>query len=194
MNASLEITDTSEPFDAAKRWVPWLLAYTGARPSEITQLRKHDVIERDGIPALHITPEAGSRKSGTAQAVPLHDHLIAQGFLTFVHDHSDGPLFYKPYQKATNESPTKIKKPRSAQVRQQLAAWVRGLEVQDEELSPNHAWRHTFKQIADRAGIPERTSDSITGHAQKNTGATYGAPTLPEMAEAMKKFPRYVLE
>jgi integrase len=152
------------------------------------------VIERDGIPALHFTPEAGSRKSGAAQAVPLHEHLIAQGFLTFVHDHSDGPLFYKPDQKATNDSPTKIKKPRSAQVRQRLAAWVRSLGVQDEELSPNHAWRHTFKQRADRAEISERMSDSITGHAHRSIGARYGAPTLEDMAEAMKKFPRYVLD
>jgi hypothetical protein len=104
LKASLGITDTSDPFDAAKRWVPWLLAYTGARPREITQLRKHDVIERDGIPALHFTPEAGSRKSGAAQAVPLHEHLIAQGFLTFVHDHSDGPLFYKPDQKGLQKA------------------------------------------------------------------------------------------
>lgn len=49
LRAALEVTDTRKPFDAAKRWVPWLLAYTGARPGEITQLRKGDVIDRDGI-------------------------------------------------------------------------------------------------------------------------------------------------
>jgi hypothetical protein len=53
--------------------------------------------------------------------------------------------------------------------------------VTDEELSPNHAWRHTFKQIADRAGITERTSDYITGHRHRTTGAAYGAPTLEDM-------------
>jgi len=79
-------------------------------------------------------------------------------------------------------------------VRQRLAAWVRDLGVQDEELSPNHAWRHTFKQRADRAEISERMSDSITGHAHRSIGSRYGAPTLEDMAEAMKKFPRYVLD
>jgi len=37
--------------------------------------------------------------------------------------------------------------------------WVRKLALADRELKPNHAWRHTFKQIADRVGISERMSD-----------------------------------
>ena len=61
----------------------------------------------------------------------------------------------------------------------------------NSELSPNHAWRHTFKQIADRAGISERTSDSITGHSHRTEGAKYGAQTLEDMAAALGKFPRY---
>ena len=84
-----------------------------------------------------------------------------------------------------------MKKSRAAQVRQRLAKWVRDLGVNDQELQPNHAWRHTFKQVADRAGISERMSDSITGHAHKSVGAGYGEPTLEDRAEAMKKFPRY---
>ena len=52
-------------------------------------------------------------------------------------------------------------------VRRRLADWVRKLGVTDDELSPMHGWRHTFKARADRAGITERTSDYITGHAQR---------------------------
>ena len=48
LGASLAVTDTRKPIEAAKRWVPWLLAYTGSRPNDMTQLRKQDVIERDG--------------------------------------------------------------------------------------------------------------------------------------------------
>jgi hypothetical protein len=68
---------------------------------------------------------------------------------------------------------------------------VRDLGITDDELSPTHAWRHTFKQVADRAGISERTSDYITGHSHKTEGAKYGAPTLEDMAAALGKFPRY---
>jgi hypothetical protein len=66
-------------------------------------------------------------------------------------------------------------------------------DVKVSELQPNHAWRHTFKQIADRVGISERMSDYITGHSQKSVGASYGAPTLSDMASALKRFPRYSL-
>jgi integrase len=70
-----------------------------------------------------------------------------------------------------------------------LERWKLG--VADDELKPNHAWRHTFKQRADRAGISERMSDYITGHAQRTVGAKYGAATVEDMAAALEKFPRY---
>src|SRR5262249_53787724 len=194
LKSALAISDTSKPFEAAKRWVPWLMAYTGARPTEITQLRKKDVFERDGIHALLLTPEAGSIKSGKARVVPLHEHLVAQGFLKFVESHDEDPLFYRPDRTAKNDDLLKVKKPRAAQVRQRLAKWIADLGVKAPGLQPNHAWRHTFKQIADRAEISERMSDSITGHPHKSVGAAYGAPTLEDMAKAMEKFPQYVLD
>jgi integrase len=129
-----------------------------------------------------------------ARLVPLHEHLIEQGFLKFVADHGAGPLFYDPSRRRPKARKAKVKRPPKSpavQARQRLGAWVRGLGVTDPELSPNHAWRHTFKQIADRNGISERMSDYITGHTPKNAGAAYGAPTLSDMAEALKRFPRY---
>ena len=193
LKASLATAETSTAFEAAKRWVPWLLAYTGARPGEITQLRKQDVIEQDGIHALLLTPEAGSMKNNRARAVPLHEHVLAQGFLKFAQGHSDGPLFHTGKTKVKCDNPVSVSKSHAAQVRQRLAAWIRSLGVTDRELSPNHAWRHTFKQVADRHEITERMSDSITGHAPKSVGAGYGAATLEDKAEALKKFPRYTL-
>ena len=187
LRAATAITNTDTPDMAARRWVPWLCAYTGARPGEITQLRGVDVIEQDGVAALRITPDAGSVKGGKARLVPLHADLIEQGFLKFAAEHGEGPLFYQQSKKADAGK----RKHRAVQARQRLAAWVRGLGVTDPELSPIHAWRHTFKQIADRAGISERMSDYITGHAHRSIGAGYGAPTLEDMAEALKKFPRY---
>ena len=192
--ASVKITETRTAHEACKRWVPWLCAYTGARPGEMTQLRGADVIERDGVHAIRITPAAGTVKGGTARTVPLHEHLIAQGFLEFVHGRGRGPLFFNPVASINNPDPTKQKKPRAAQARQRLATWVRALGVSDPHISPNHAWRHTFKQRADRAGITERMSDYITGHAHKSEGAGYGAPTTDDMAAALKRFPRYALK
>ena len=191
--ASRMFTDTTSSDAAARRWVPWLCAYTGARVGEIAQLRKEDVTEREGIPSLLITPEAGAVKGGSSRVVPLHEHLVAQGFLKFVSGHAEGPLFYNMARRVKRQGSVKQRKPPYAQVRQRLADWVRKLGVKDPHVQPNHAWRHTFKQIADRAGMSERMSDYITGHAHRSVGASYGAPTLEDMAEAMKKFPPYTL-
>ena len=50
--------------------------------------------KRDGIHAIKISPEAGTTKTGKARIVPLHEHLVEQGFLAFVKANGDGPLFY----------------------------------------------------------------------------------------------------
>jgi integrase len=145
LKAASVITDTSNPGRAMRRWVPWLLAYTGARPGEITQLRGQDVKQIDGIWCLNLTPEAGTIKTGKARRVPIHPHLIEQGFLEFVKGRS-GPLFYRPREK--QQDPTDLlnqKKSPAAQAREQLSIWIRKIGIDDLALRPNHAWRHTFK-------------------------------------------------
>jgi integrase len=153
--------------EAAKRWVPWLCAYTGARPGEITQLRGKDVKQQDGIWAIQITPEAGSVKTGRPRTVPLHEHLIAQGFLKFVRAKGDGPLFYNTTTplKATTVDPTNPARARSVKMIHHLGEWVRSIGVTDKAVRPNHAWRHTFKRRAARAKIEPTVRDAICGHS-----------------------------
>ena len=193
LRGSLAVTDTSRKSEAAKRWMPWLCAYTGARGGEMAQLRGADVFNRDGIQAIRITPEAGTVKTRQARVVPIHEHLVAQGFLEFIERSGKGPLFYnaRADEKGLPDDPTNPRKPRAVKARERVASWVRSIGVTDHELKPNHAWRHTFKQIADRVGISERVSDAITGHAPTSVARSYGAPTLEDMAEALKKLPRY---
>jgi integrase len=191
LNAALGVKNTRKPFDAARRWVPWLCAYTGSRPSEVTQLRGMDLIDRGGVFGLKITQEAGTLKSAEARVVPLHEHLLAQGFLGFVRQRGKGPLFYQERAPSTETDPIKRKKPRYAQVRQRLAEWVRELGVDDPELLPNHAWRHTFKAVGRRAGISDKILDDICGHAPATVGRGYGRASFDDMADALKQFPRY---
>lgn len=181
-------------FEAAKRWVPWLCAYTGARAGEMTQLRGRDVDKHGSVLAIRITPDAGSVKTKAMRLVPLHEHLIAQGFDKFAKSKGAGPLFYSDKNIPESKDPTRPVRPRWVKQRERLAGWVRELGVTDPELRPNHAWRHTFKQIAERHGITERMSDHITGHAPANVSRGYGAPTLEDKAGALKKFPRYKLK
>lgn len=191
LTAARAVTDTSTATAAARRWVPWLCAYTGARPGEITQLRGEDVFEQDGVFAIRITPEAGTVKTQKAREVPLHADLVAQGFPGFVKARGTGPLFYNarkaPPEKRDSINPAK---PLFVKAREHLATWVRKQGVTDREVSPNHGWRHSFKQIAGRHDLPERVVDYICGHAPATVGRGYGTPTLADMARIIARFPK----
>ncbi|WP_336978555.1 DUF6538 domain-containing protein [Altererythrobacter fulvus] len=170
----------------ARRWVPWLCAYTGARVNEMTQIRKEDIQKIDGVWTVRITPEAGGVKTNEARTVPLHEHLIDQGFVAAISGKDDGPLFYDPDRQRGGSVRGQHKK-----VGMFLAQWVRDLGVNDPNVQPNHAWRHTFKGICLEAGIEERAADYMQGHASKGQGRKYGSNTIPALANQLAKFPRF---
>ncbi|MBD8680002.1 site-specific integrase [Sphingomonas sp. CFBP 13720] len=191
LSATLKLqTDAPALTQRARRWIPWLCAYTGARVNEISQLRGSDVVEVEGVWTIHITPEAGRVKSGEARTVPLHPHIIEQGFLALVDQVGAGALFYDP---------GRVRKPGAAnrhvsKVGERLAAWVREEGgVADPNVSPNHGWRHTFKTRALEAGMPERFMDAIQGHAARSVGQTYGRVPIKTLAEAVAKLPRFAV-
>jgi integrase len=206
--ASTILSATLAPFSdlmtpehaAARRWVPWICAYTGARVNEITQLRAEDVIRcvfPSGVPgyaagtafwALNITPEAGTVKTGTYRVVPLHDHLIEQGFVAFAMAKGQGPLFYAPERQkkgASGQNPT------YARVGQALGEWVRGLGVDDPNVAPNHGWRHRFKTIGRQVGMDSAKLDAIQGHVQSNEGGEYGEFPAAALKPEIDKMPSY---
>lgn len=195
LQAALLCDDTKSWHERTCRWVPWICAYTGARAGEITQLRAIDVQQRGGSYFARLTPSAGKIKTRKARTVPLHEHLIAQGFLSFVERANGGPLFYGlERRQAHKASGATARQTPAEQTRSRLGEWVRSLGIKDPEISPNHAWRHTWKALALRAGIDERYSDAITGHAPVTTGRAYTNPLPEDLAEAIKKFPRYKLD
>ncbi|MBR1152975.1 tyrosine-type recombinase/integrase [Bradyrhizobium sp. JYMT SZCCT0428] len=190
--AALTCNDRKSFDERARRWVPWICAYSGARAGEITQLRGIDILQRGNDYFARLTPSAGKIKTRNARTIPLHEHLVSQGFLEFVDRAKGGPLFYD-VERMTASPPGK-KRPRQSaaeRTRGRLGAWVRSLGITDLELSPNHAWRHTFKAQAARIGMDERYSDAITGHTPPTTGRTYTKPIPEDLAEAIRKFPPY---
>jgi integrase len=195
LRASLTNETPTTPTERARRWAPWLCAYSGARAGEITQLRGRDVEDRNGLYVMVLTPDAGTVKNGELRTVPLHEHIIEQGFIEMVRQVGKGPLFYNDATpQPTSTDPLKPTRRRADTARERLGAWVRGLGVNDPGISPNHAWRHLFKRIADESGIPEKMNDDITGHTQATVGRKYGPPLVAAMADALKKFPRYKLD
>jgi integrase len=170
---------------AAKRWTPWLCAYTGARISEMTQLRKEDVLSEDGIPYLRITPEAGSVKSGVYRDVPLHPHLVELAFLQFVAASPSGPLFYSTRQRRGGTTPP------AQTVSGRVGGWIRSLRLVSDEVQPNHGWRHRFKTVGREVGIDGRIMDAIQGHAPRSAGDDYGDVTLRAKERELLKLPGY---
>src|SRR5262249_11436436 len=131
LSAALAVGKPQTKTQAVRRWVPWVLAYTGARAGEITQLRGADVIEQDGIAAIKITPEAGTVKTGQTRVVPLHQHLVEQGFPAWAHANGRGPLFYAMPAAVKKDDPTNPSRPRPVTARVHLAEWIRELGVND---------------------------------------------------------------
>jgi integrase len=173
---------------AARRWVPWLCAYTGARVNEITQLRACDVLPVDGIPCIRITPEAGTLKTAKKRIVPLHPHLIEMAFVEFARKKKGhAPLFYSLERQRNPDR----KNPTYASVGNKLAEWVRGLGIKDPTVAPNHGWRHRFKTEGRRAQMISLILDAIQGHAPRTEGEGYGAVPPDVMRTEILKHPRY---
>jgi len=167
----------------AARWCPWLAAYSGARISELCYLRGDDIWVEEAIPVMHLW----KTKAGIPRKVPIHLHLIEQGFLEFVRSCSSKPLFYNEmrHRKGAQTNPAEIRA-------QQLAIWVRETAgIRDKDVDPNHAWRHSWKTRALGAGIEERIRDAITGHRVTSVGRAYESPPITMLAEALMRYPRY---
>jgi integrase len=168
---------------AARRWAPWLMAYTGARVGEMVQLRKADVLIKEK--ALRVLPEAGTVKDDEPRIVALHPHLIEMGFLDFVADAKAGYLFIEPT--------TKVGALAAIQSRSTLLAKFARKIVPDHDVEPNHGWRHRFKSECRKHGVDQEVRDYIQGHAPGSEGQKYGEVSLEAQAAALAKLPRYVI-
>lgn len=169
----------------ARRWVPWVCAYTGARVNEITQLRAMDIRQEEGVWIIHITPEAGSVKTRKARKVPIHSHLIEQGFHKLGRAGDPTPLFYDPaLSRGGSKTATQATK-----MGERLAKWVRSLGI--EGVQPNHGWRHRFKTVARSVRIDPEARDAIQGHAPQTEGQAYGEWPLDALRAEVEKLERY---
>jgi len=198
LQATLKATSPlmSKENAAARRWIPWILAYTGARLNEITQARESDLkLEfnpddpNEPIWMLDITPAAGTVKTGMARKVPLHPHLIEQEFLKYARTRTGLPLFYDPkrVRKKSEENPYYKK------VGERLGEWVHSIGIA-KDVQPSHAWRHLFKSVGRYAQIPEDVLDTLQGHRPRGEGAKYGSH-WPQMSYRwIKQIPRFELD
>jgi integrase len=160
------------------RWLPWMAAYSGARIGELLQLTKADIIKIGGYHFYHIQHDPANgrtTKTKKSRKVPIHPAMIKEGFLKFVSEAADGPLFTasRAYQNMTDWIRTEVFKGRTG-----------------PRPAPSHGFRHLFQDL--RFGkISQEGSDYITGRASAGSAALYGKSDamLPELAKEIAKFP-----
>ncbi len=174
----------SKEMKAARRWVPWICAYTGARVNEITPVTGTSFVKRDGIWVIRI--RGADAKTRSYREVPLHGHLIEMGLLAYARSCGAKPLFYDPGRSRGG----KDSNPHHKKVAERLAEWVRSLGI-DGDVAPNHGWRHRFSSISRLVGMSEEVRNIIQGHAATRTAGDYGE-TWPLVAlREIEKLPRY---
>lgn len=164
------------------RWIPLLCAYSGARLSEMCQLRVEDVREVEGIWCMVIDSEAGSVKTASSErTVPLHPAIVDGGFLTFVQKVGHGPLF-------AELSPDRFGK-RGGNGTKMMGRWVRSLGLEDKRLAPCHSWRHRMKTLARRHGLAGDVTRAIMGHSGRSVADSYGEFEIATMHHELMKVP-----
>jgi integrase len=168
---------------AAKRWLPWLCAFSGARVGEMGQLRRQDLRREGDLWVLRITPEAGTVKNDEAREIILHQQLIELGFPAFVEASAEGPLFLTPGEGGDVLGPL-------AGLLNRMREFIRPI-VPDPRVQPNHGWRHLFTTICEEAGINYRVYNAIMGHAGRTAADNYGDVTLKAQASAIRKLPSF---
>jgi integrase len=159
----------------ARRWLPWLMAYSGARVGEVAQLRKEDVaLVREGDTeywTYAIRQEAGTVKGKKDRHVPVHPHLVELGFVEMVHAAPSGHLFLTPNPKDGDTEgvlgPLQGVKNRVAEAARKV--------VPDKTVDPNHGWRHWFTLLSYEHDVSEDLARVIVGHSGKDVHAkVYG--------------------
>jgi integrase len=172
----------SEDVANTRRWVPWMLAYTGARVAEMTRLESRHIVFEAGAWAIDIEQS----KNGRPRIVPIHRHLIEQGFLDFVHEREGLPLFFDAAK--LEDERLLVHKTRA----EGLAEWARkAAKIEIGSVAPNHGWRHRFKTECRRISMDREVRLYIQGHAFKMEGEKYGFFPIDVTSAWMELFPAY---
>ncbi|WP_026042513.1 tyrosine-type recombinase/integrase [Pantoea sp. A4] len=155
----------SYAINEAECWVKWvilLLAYTGARRSEIATLTKESIRFDDDSIRHYLLISEGKTDNATRQ-IPIHQHLIDLGFLKYVNRH-EGKLF--PEVAATNMA--KIGKELTT-IRERLAIPYLDIHKQRRIV---HSFRHSV--VTSASGWVSNIShlQQVIGHEKTGTGIT----------------------
>lgn len=177
-----------------RRWLPWLLVYSGARYREAAQSLASDIRELDGIPYLSINHDQQWKRLKTSSSernIPLHPLLLAEGFADYARSlSSDAYLF--PRIKPSKNGETNEGRP-VTHLREWLATFAP--EPADSKFitKPMHSFRHAFEDMLREATDDTELRRYIQGREDGSSANDYGDGfTLRKVRDALERIPPLV--
>lgn len=136
--------------------------------------------------------DADATKTGVYREVPLHDDLINQRFLEYVVSRGKRPLFYEPSRmRGGRDAGAHFRK-----AGERLAEWIRSdaVGIKDENVAPNHGWRHRFSSLARHVDMHIDVQNIVQGHAGDKVASDYGDAWVKTAYREIMKIPRYDID
>lgn len=174
------IKELDKCMDQKRAMIAKALFVTGARSSDISQLRHRDIKQTSkGIWYFDFVDEPDVKyphplKGGASdeRATPLHPWLIDQGFLELVNSNADGYLF-------GDEDNSK------------LSGWFKRILVKlgfyETKVTVLHSLRGTWIDLMREARLPQDVRRAVTGHSSRDVqDAVYG--------EGLQKMPEILFD
>lgn len=149
------------------RWFgPILGLYSGARVTEIAQLRVVDIEVIDGVAGFHVRAADASqsvKNKNSRRFVPLAQPVLDAGFLTYIEEVKKAGLT-QIFPNLPNSTGLGF----GRQLSRQFSDYIKrnGITAKGQGF---HGFRHTFATELDRLGISENAIAAITGHAKSGS-------------------------
>ena len=170
--------------NSAHFWVPAVLAWSGARANEISQLLVEDVKTAGETAYLDLTlfdatgrldEDKRLKNAGSIRAVPLHPDLVSAGFLDFVERRrAEGAQRLFPELTANAVRYFSHEVSRNFARHLDRMAKVDGGEKLGDPSRTLHSLRHGFRQAGRRANLSLEVIDALGGWTARGVGANYG--------------------
>ena len=187
--------DTSRPLDEAQ-WAALTALFTGARASELAQIKLDSIRHERG--SLVVAIEEETKNAESQRLIPIHSTLISLGFEKHIEKlRSSGathlfPVWYRKGMEARKRAhdggkltlnhhfPRFIPRAFNVTIKRKIG-------IHDSRKT-FHSFRHTFTTGLDHAGVPRSMQDRLCGHADSSAHAGYiHGDSVEAMKEAIEK-------
>lgn len=169
-------------------WATLIAFFSGARISEIAQLRPRDIRFVKGIAVMDFNSKEGRtlKNQGTARQTPVHSRLEEIGLLRLAEQRraSNAPLLLP-------SMPAVILGDKGKAASQWMSErFLKRLELKNRAGLGFHAMRHTLKTPLRNAEVIDSVSNELCGHdarSARGVGAAYGLIELQTMKAGLEK-------